>query len=118
MKNYFKELLTKDAFPISTPNEVPFGEHLSKLFFNPLQDNEDFPVHGPNVIRLTRALIRSDYAEFGLLSGPDEERAESKIALQKGIARVHEVMQIENNEQLKRTEEFLRVAALYHDIGK
>jgi hypothetical protein len=118
MPNFFKELLTHDSFPIASAADVPFGEHLSNLFFNPLSDNEDFPVHGPNVIRLTRAFIRGHYDEPGFLSGPEDERAESKIALQQGIAKVQDVMQIGNHEQLKRTEEFLRVAALFHDIGK
>ena len=56
----FTDIFCKNYFPKDASHKIPFGEQLNQLFFNPLGDNEDFPVHGPNVVRLARSLIQGN----------------------------------------------------------
>src|SRR5437762_2256836 len=63
-------LLTDDYPFFPRPAQhIPFGELLNSLFFDPIKDNLDYPIHGPNVIRLCRALLDGALHEPGLVKG-------------------------------------------------
>jgi hypothetical protein len=70
-----EELIFTDKFFPIDGDGTPFRQYLNSLFFDPRADNQDFPIHGPNVIRLTKALIANRLeSEPGLLTGSDKER--------------------------------------------
>ena len=113
----FTDIFCKNYFPKDASHKIPFGEQLNQLFFNPLGDNEDFPVHGPNVVRLARSLIQGNQ-EPGLLSGNDDEVQQSQITIQQLLAKVRDELKIQKAGDWLKTAEFLKWAAIYHDIGK
>jgi len=114
---YFKNLLVNRCFP-KAKDDLPFGDELNRLFFDPLKDNTDFAVHGPNVIRLTSALVKQRFNTPGLLSGPVHKRGDVIKALDVYMAEAHAIMGTTSKQEQERVEEFLKIAALYHDIGK
>lgn len=113
------QILLHDFFPART--EVPFGDYLSKLFFDPRTDNNDFPIHGPNVIRLTQALFNDKLeGESGLLAEKGEASDETRRAILNAHASISEGLGLKDAPEaaFTRTASFLSIAALYHDIGK
>ena len=116
--HHFKDFLSQGFFPKPVTDSIPFGEQLNHLFFNPLGDNLDFPVHGPNVVRLSHALILGKVDEPGLLSGTRDECDQSEITLQTVLNKVRDEMEVQDRSLLLKTVDFLEIAALYHDVGK
>jgi len=114
------DLFVHSFFP--NAENVPFGAHLDQLFFNPRQDNRDFIIHGPNVVRLTKALLelKLGEAEAGLLAGTDEEQERTRRTYFRYHQHIYEALGLDENdrEKLQRTELFISIAAMYHDIGK
>ena len=110
-------LLTHDYYPSS---QVPFGEELSKLFFNPPDEREDFMIHGPNVVRLTKALLHNRMSEPGLLVGSDLDRHRTEDSYLRHYVQIQNALELEaqDHEQFEKLELFIGAAAMYHDIGK
>jgi hypothetical protein len=106
-------------FPAPSEN-MPFGEILNTLFFRPIDDNQDFLLHGPNCVRFTEALLSGEPTrEHGLLKG-DELAA--KDVFMSFYPRIMEALEVKlgKNSSVPREKvvDLLRVAALFHDIGK
>lgn len=100
---------------------VPFGDYLNRLFFDPRDDNHDFIIHGPNVVRMTKALLNNKLeAEPGLLAGTEDEKRQTSYAYYNHFAPIHHALEIgdPDREKLRKTELFISIAAMYHDIGK
>jgi HD domain len=101
---------------------IPFGDSLNHLFFVPRGDNPKFVIHGPNVVRLTKALLelKLGVAEPGLLAGTELDKDRTRRAYLKYYSDIYKALEIDEQDQekLERTELFISVAALYHDIGK
>jgi hypothetical protein len=115
---FASEFFASGYFP-SRVDQAPFGEILNDLFFDPISDNSDFPLHGPNVIRFTEALLRDAPAgEPGLLQ---EDGAEAWGVYMKHYGEITEALEAEPGEKKAtraKTVDLLRIAALFHDIGK
>jgi len=111
-------LITHNYFPAS--GEVPFGPELTKLFFDPPKDNGDFMIHGPNVIRLTRALLSNRLDAEGLLLGPQDEKDRTSDIYLRYFAPIHVALEMDEHdrEKLHKMEFFMAAAAMYHDVGK
>lgn len=114
-------LLAGRYFP-RPAGEIPLGDMLNQIFFLPLSDNEDFPIHGPNVIRFVEALVegKPDSAP-GLIAGSSvSETHDAYINQYNEIMRAIDIDLGANKatEEKHRAIELLKVAALYHDIGK
>ncbi len=113
------------SFPLNQ-DELPFGEHLAKLFFSPREvDNIDFPIHGPNVVRLGGVILHEDATEPGylssvpgLLSGNEEEKAETERFLIENSENLLTLMEVGVGANSQKARELLQTCALYHDIGK
>lgn len=110
-------LFTNSYFP-RKDSEIPFGKILNDVFFCPIKDNEDYPIHGPNVVRFIVALVDNDFAnDVGLLQ-------DDKGACRRTYGGYHPKIlsclgiNPQDNEEIDRVTELLKVAALYHDIGK
>jgi hypothetical protein len=113
------DLFLHHYFP-NTEN-IPFGEYLHRIFFDPLDAADDFVIHGPNVIRMTRALLNHRLeGEQGLLAGSDNEKKKTSFAYLGNLNGIHRALELEEpqSERLQRTELFMSIAAMYHDIGK
>lgn len=115
---FVQEFLKNRYFPNSS---APFGDLLTGIFFSPIKDNLDYTIHGPNVIRLTRALVDGDLDAPGLI------RAKDAIDDVKGVYLNYfpEIMdslgaklEPRGATNRERVRELLIVAALYHDVGK
>jgi hypothetical protein len=98
---------------------IPFGDLLNAIFFRPNKDNLDYPIHGPNVVRLCGALLDGVLHEPGLIKG-DLPAAQIKYNnhardIQKalGVSDAPDPVQ-----EMAKQRELLAAAALYHDIGK
>ena len=122
--SFSNKLLTQDYFPLPVES-IPYGDMLNQIFFLPLPDNQDFPIHGPNVIRFIEALVEgeptSDNAS-GLIKSESEVKRARNIYLNSysGIMNALEVDLKSSNASSEKSKviELLKVAALYHDIGK
>ena len=100
---------------------IPFGDYLNRLFFDPREDNEDFIIHGPNVVRLTKALVCNRLqAENGLLAGTEDERRRTSTTYFRYFAPIYHALELGDPDQkkLERAELFMGAAAMFHDIGK
>jgi hypothetical protein len=114
-----QNLLVRDFFPAR--DNVPFGEDLNRLFFEPLPDNRDFPIHGPNVIRLAQALFNDKLdGEPGLLSAADPAPDKIRHIYLDSHALISEALGLagHDGETFAKMSGFIGIAALYHDIGK
>jgi hypothetical protein len=115
---FVQEFLTARFFPNSG---IPFGDMLSDVFFDPISDNKDYPIHGPNVVRLTRTLVDCDLDQPGLIK-PASARGDVKALYLSYFPSIMDCLEakLENksSERRERLRELLMVAALYHDIGK
>ncbi|MGD0547152.1 MAG: HD domain-containing protein [Terracidiphilus sp.] len=115
---FVRNFLANRYFP--APN-IPFGAFLDGVFFSPIEDNLDFPIHGPNVLRLTRALVDGKLDAPGLIKTRDEIGGVTDIylrsysAVMKALEASIETHSADRREQVR---ELLTVAALFHDIGK
>ena len=110
-------LFTEDYFPRSDI-PIPFSELLNGLFFNPQNDKDDYPIHGPNVIRFINALLDGNFATArGLLP---EDGGGCMRTYQSYYSDILKALDIDprNSIEIVNTTELLKVAALYHDIGK
>ncbi len=116
---YYPKFEGVDHFPPS-PGRIPFGEELNDLFFNPRQDNRDFPVHGPNVVRLVRGLLADTRNTPGLLRGESDEREHTAVFYDIWRQCIKDNLGIAPGDVASeaKAREFLTIAALYHDIGK
>jgi hypothetical protein len=120
MNDFTSKLLTSSFFPLPA-DKVPFGDMLNQIFFHPLAENEDYPIHGPNVIRFIEAFVDRDlHDEPGLLRGGERQTKEIYAryypdimeALEAGLETGHA------EEDRRKVTELLKVAAFYHDTGK
>ncbi|MGD8454842.1 MAG: HD domain-containing protein [Anaerolineales bacterium] len=120
MNDFSSKLLTNSFFPLSA-DEVPFGDMLNQIFFRPQGDNKDYPIHGPNVIRFIEAFVDKDlHNEPGLLKG---NFTKTKDIYAKYYPDIIESLEArlgtdQAEENRRKVTELLKVAALYHDIGK
>jgi hypothetical protein len=120
MNDFSSKLLTSSFFPLPA-NEVPFGDMLNAVFFRPRKDNEDYPIHGPNVIRFVEAFVDGDlHNEPGLLKGKVSRTRDIFSRYYPDIMEALEAgLEIDRaKESRQRVTELLKTAALYHDIGK
>lgn len=107
------QLLTCGYFPA---RDIPFSGFLDSLFFNPSKEDRKFPIHGPNAIRFVEAMFGSDLRDTpGLLRGDPDRSAE--IYEQK-YPTIMEALGVNMDDTKQRVLGLMRVAALYHDIGK
>lgn len=112
-------LFVQQYFPKNL--DIPFGEYLNQLFFNPRQDNLDFVIHGPNVVRLTRALVNNRLREeSGLLTGTDEEQRQTFDTYYNTFKPINQALELRKGDHKARekVEALLSIAAMFHDIGK
>lgn len=111
-------LVTHQYFPAS--DDVPFGPELNRLFFDPTQDNRDFTIHGPNVVRLTRALLTNRLDAEGLLLGTQDEKDRTSDMYLRYFAPIHVALEMDEHdrEKLHKMDFFIAAAAIYHDVGK
>jgi HD domain len=111
-------LLTQDFFPIPA-KEIPYGTFIEGIFFNPINDNLDYPIHGPNVIRLTKGLLNVGKGDLppGLFKDDSVQLILGNYSFIMEALGVNLKNKQINNEYIK-TIELLSIAALYHDIGK
>jgi hypothetical protein len=115
---FVQDFLTERVFPRAA---IPFGDLLTAAFFDPIADNKDYPIHGPNVIRLTRALVEPDLDQPGLVKGSDSKDDVKALylsyfsSIMEGLEAKLEPRSMDRREKVR---ELLTVAALYHDIGK
>lgn len=110
------DFFSHDWFP-AKPRDVPFGDFLNQLFFDPRFDNRDFPIHGPNVVRFAEALLTQDFPD-ALFREPA-----AKTAFLRRADDIDQEIGINRGEGAPVTRDhpavgLLRVCALYHDIGK
>ncbi len=120
MIQFKSKLFINEYFPLPG-DKIPFGGMLNQIFFEPLGDNQDFPIHGPNVIRFIEALVDAKLENEPGLIKVNEKRT-------RGIynyfyPKIMEALEINIDssgvsEQGDKTTELLKVAALYHDLGK
>jgi hypothetical protein len=113
------QILNNSYFPAAAG--VPFGKYLNELFFNPRTDNLDFPIHGPNVIRLTQALFNDKLeGEPGLLAGTPGAHDKTRHTYLDAHAQISTALGMAGQDEatFTRMSHFLGIAALYHDIGK
>ena len=118
--SFSNKLLIHDYFP-KAPQEIPFGQILNDIFFNPRKDNLDYPLHGPNVIRFVQNLVECKLDDTcGLLKSDHDD---SRNIFLNNYPKIIKAMDVDldsdtaANEKKKITE-LLKVAALFHDIGK
>lgn len=109
------KFLTNGFFP-RMASDVPFGEMLESIFFDPALTNMDYPVHGPNVIRFVEALLDLGSAD-GLFKGSANELHKIYASRYPLIMSCLEV-DLQKPEDTAKTKDVLMIAALYHDIGK
>jgi hypothetical protein len=88
---------------------------LNGIFFRPQDDNLDYPIHGPNVIRLCGALLDSNLGEPGLAKGPIRAIT---LKYNNHVDRIQRAIGFSDSIETTKTRELLLAAALYHDIGK
>jgi hypothetical protein len=108
-----KELLTCSYFPVAG---APFGDILERVFFAPIDENSDYPIHGPNVIRFTKALLESEFEAPGLLRREEVDR--TKFLYRHSYRDIMNALEAGGDDEERRVKELLMIAALYHDIGK
>ncbi len=104
-----------DFFPKA--KDLPFEKNLNQIFFDPRTDNQDYPIHGPNVIRLARAVVGGDLDVPGLLAGTNHEKVKTKNVYHDRYSQIMKALELDVNHP-EKTEGFFSIAALYHDIGK
>jgi hypothetical protein len=112
-------LFSQHYFP--NADGIPFGDYLNRLFFDPRPDNLDFIIHGPNVVRLTKALVNNNLkAEPGLLAGTEDERRQTCNFYFSQFAPIYHALELgePDREKLEKAELFMGIAAMFHDIGK
>ena len=103
---------------------VPFGNMLESLFFG--EYDEGYPVHGPNVVRFTKALLDDNSVPglYKIEAGDDNpQHIFSDIYYKKIMRRLTEIPDHKQSaiiDQAKKEsiKNLLYIAALYHDIGK
>jgi len=103
--------------PLPSP-EAPFANLLIPLFFEPRQGNEDFHIHGPNVVRLTELLFQELFTPLDALKSGLYAAAHAHgtaVVYAAAAQRIKDQLDIADQAKEK---EFLAIAALYHDIGK
>ena len=106
-------LFTQEYFP-GRANRVPFGENLNKLFFNPPASTLDFPLHGPNAVRFIKALAKGE-----LTSEADLVKDDQVVELySQHYEQILDALGARIPKNNDRVVELLRVAVLFHDIGK
>jgi hypothetical protein len=115
--SFTKNLLTHKYFPLSS-REIPFGKILNSIFFEPISDNRDYPLHGPNVIRFIEAFMtcRLDN-EVGLLKKDCEEARNTYLKYYPEIIKSMDIdLESSDGDQEKnKMLELLKVAAM--EIG-
>ncbi len=109
-----ERLLVHEYFP-RPADEIPFGDMLNSIFFHPPQGGLDYPLHGPNVIRFVEALVDCNLRDSGILR---EDYGEARREYHQYYPKILEAMGIDSPAQARRVTDLLKVAALYHDIGK
>lgn len=95
---------------------------LNNIFFDPNSDNKDYPLHGPNVIRFIQAFVECNLEkECGILKADDSQESRSEfinyyrdIKAALGI----DLPGARGTQEKVKVTELLKVAALFHDIGK
>lgn len=122
-----RDLFVKDRAGrlLPFPNrDIPFSKLLDRLFFDPQSDESDFPIHGPNVVRCVAELVdmrpgrpmaghalgRDAGAHFSFMKAHDDVMA---ALLEMNVQAYREAP-----GDAEKVKDLLRVAALYHDLGK
>ena len=118
--SFTKSLFCYDYFPLP-PGPTPFSTILNDVFFNPANDNQDYPIHGPNVIRFVELLLTCRLeTDHGLLVGANKDQA--IITYQRYYPKILEALDIpfdlKARPELGKVLALLKVAALFHDLGK
>jgi len=116
--SFSASVLTHNYFP---GRGIPFEEMLNSIFFNPPKSNEDFIIHGPNVVRFTEALLKWDLLEPGLFKDDISEIQRHYFKHYNEIIQCLEANganEIEKSFERQKVFDLLKVAALFHDIGK
>lgn len=123
------DIIIDDFFP-SYAHKVPFGQELEDLFFKGLRSEDDFFIHGPNVIRFTKIILDLEEVNetsshlkglFKQDSGATNPRSLLMRAFNKISQCLYEGLTINDpryNDEKKKMTNLLSIAALYHDIGK
>ena len=120
MMSFSNKLLIHSFFPKES-KEIPFGEILNDVFFNPRKDNLDYPLHGPNVIRFIENLVECKLDEnCGLLKS---DYNDTRNVYLNNYQKIIDAMDVDldsgnASKDKKKITELLKVAALFHDIGK
>lgn len=114
-----KDVVWERYFPAT---DIPFVEMLNDLYFSDTRD-ERYPIHGPNVVRFTKALFKFSInnLEPGLFKTLAASLAYNThhADIQKRLLEVEEKDQKNlNPEDYAAIEELLILSALYHDVGK
>lgn len=115
----FKTPLMSDNYLPRIDIQIPFGDILNGIFYNPQNDKDDYPIHGPNVIRFIEALLDGSFStSCGLL--PDNDDGSCMRTYQSYYSEILKGLDIEpkDSDDIQKITELLKVAALYHDIGK
>ena len=124
-------------------DKLPFKDHLEAIFVNPKSDIQNFPIHGPNTIRIIYEILDgtfendSDYGEdvkkelrklmnfvnsvFAL--DQDEEQTKTPEKWEEWIKNKRKndydiIDASKDSDLIKQAKKLVKVAALYHDIGK
>jgi len=111
------DFLVHSYLPDAIDN-IPFGQILNDLFFDPIKENQDFPIHGPNAIRFIEVLISGEEELIntpGLVRdadvGVDEIYGSCFDEIKRGLG-------ADSLKEKKKVSDLLKIALLFHDIGK
>ena len=112
--NKFDVSFAHDYFP-DTKDKLPFGEIMNDLFLN--SDIPDFPIHAVNVVRFVELLLNDNISN--LLKEPNHDlHTEAVLKYNKYSGQIQECMEMDSGDAVRKTRSFMKIAALYHDIGK
>lgn len=116
MMSFKKKFFSENCFP-APKEDFPFGETLNDLFFEPDEkENRDFPIHGPNTIRFIEALVSGELKkEPGLLRGNVPKLLQT---FNRYFPEIRNALEMQTPDKQRKMTEFLKVATLFHDIGK
>jgi hypothetical protein len=120
---FTQNLFSNNYFPLPPDKKIPFSTILNDVFFQPSDDNKDYPIHGPNVIRYVEYLLANDLVDNGLLAGvKNTQKTTSGLYFTNYKRILGSLLETDDppveGADLDKVASLLKVAALFHDIGK